>query len=405
MKQSFFVKYLICAVFVGVAFFSAGAEEFKFKFNKGDKYKILSTVKEDLFINGQYDHYSEIVNRISVEVTEASEDFGTHSATFMTSENSFVAGEQSTFVWGTENKSEFNIDSSGKYEMLGDYFMPSVLNVPVFEQKNVEIGDSWTAEGFEVYDLRESLKIEKPLQVPFIANYLYDGVLLRNEKTLHVIKVEYSLIYDFPLEKGALGTYPAHSMGHVEQTIYWDNEAGAIDSYEDEFRIILQLKNGQRLEYRGVSSAEYTERPKIANQQTIQKLQDELDNLQIDDINVIQEENGITLSIENIHFLPESAYLLDSEKQKLEKIALLLASFPDNDLLISGHTALSGTLESCQALSEKRAIAVADFLKKLGVKDEYHIFTQGFGASLPIADNSTPEGMAKNRRVEITILE
>ena len=88
----------------------------------------------------------------------------------------------------------------------------------------------------------------------------------------------------------------------------------------------------------------------------------------------------------------------------LEKIAELLKAFPNNDLLISGHTALSGTMESCQVLSEQRAEAVADYLKKLGVKDAYHIFTRGFGASKPIGDNSTEAGMSKNRRVEITII-
>ena len=42
---------------------------------------------------------------------------------------------------------------------------------------------------------------------------------------------------------------------------------------------------------------------------------------------------------------------------------------------------------------------------QLGVKDNYHIFTQGFGDKKPIAPNNTEEGKAKNRRVEITIMD
>ena len=73
--------------------------------------------------------------------------------------------------------------------------------------------------------------------------------------------------------------------------------------------------------------------------------------------------------------------------------------------MISGHTALAGTAGARLNLSQERARAVAQYLIQLDVKDEYHIFTQGFGAERPVASNDTIEGMARNRRVEITILK
>ena len=82
-----------------------------------------------------------------------------------------------------------------------------------------------------------------------------------------------------------------------------------------------------------------------------------------------------------------------------------MKQYPDNDLLISGHTALAGSAKARQELSEKRAQAVASYLVELGVKDAYHIFSKGFGAEKPIAENTTEEGRARNRRVEITILK
>ena len=75
------------------------------------------------------------------------------------------------------------------------------------------------------------------------------------------------------------------------------------------------------------------------------------------------------------------------------------------DILVSGHTALAGTEKVRQLLSEERADAVAEFLIALGVRDRAHIFTQGFGATKPVAPNNTEAGKARNRRVEITILE
>jgi outer membrane protein OmpA-like peptidoglycan-associated protein len=48
---------------------------------------------------------------------------------------------------------------------------------------------------------------------------------------------------------------------------------------------------------------------------------------------------------------------------------------------------------------------VADYLIEKGVREADRIIVRGFGADNPVADNATPEGMRRNRRVEITILE
>ena len=404
---------LICLVlcFSGAVF----GEKFVYQYNLGEKFKVLSTVKEDVLVNGVFNHYAEIVNRISYEVSDVkTDDFGGEKgfleATFMTTEQAFdstknVISGNSSFEWGEEYKSEFWRDSLGIYEIAPVYFMPVVRNVPVFPNRDLEIGDTWEAEGQEAYDIRQTFNVSEPLIVPFTANYTYEDTKEVDGKLLHVINVEYSIFYDIPVPKGAPSTYPVSSMGYSNQTIFWDNELGTIDSYEDEFRIILEMQNGDRFEFRGTSRAEYTERLSVANDETLEKLQEQLKNLDIEDTTVTKDDIGITLSIENIQFMPDSAYLMESEKRKLEKIAELLKAFPNNDLLISGHTALSGTMESCQELSELRSEAVSEYLQKLGVKDAYHIFTRGFGASKPIGDNSTESGMAKNRRVEITIVE
>ena len=112
----------------------------------------------------------------------------------------------------------------------------------------------------------------------------------------------------------------------------------------------------------------------------------------------------LQISLDKIQFEPDSDILLDSEKLKLEKIAEILNQF-SNDLLITGHCADRGTVKARQLLSEQRAQSVASYLEELGVRDEYHIFTQGKGSTEPVASNATEEGRIKNRRVEITIME
>ena len=125
----------------------------------------------------------------------------------------------------------------------------------------------------------------------------------------------------------------------------------------------------------------------------------------IEGTSVKSEEEGVTITLENIEFLPDSPLLLESEKAKLLHIAEILKAYPERDILIAGHTARVGTEESCQVLSEERAKAVADFLLSLNVRDETGIVSRGFGSRKPIGDNSIEMGRRLNRRVEITILE
>ena len=66
---------------------------------------------------------------------------------------------------------------------------------------------------------------------------------------------------------------------------------------------------------------------------------------------------------------------------------------------------MRGTQKEQMELSEMRSRAVADYLIKNKVRDKYHIFTKGMGGSSPIGDNRTEAGRAKNRRVEITIMD
>ncbi len=113
---------------------------------------------------------------------------------------------------------------------------------------------------------------------------------------------------------------------------------------------------------------------------------------------------GVTISITNIQFLANSAELTDPEKDKIREIAEILKTVHGQNLLVAGHTALAGTSADQMQTSIERAEAVADYLVSLGVRNREEIVVQGHGADRPIADNATAEGMALNRRVEITIL-
>jgi len=390
---------------------SLHAEIFRFQYTEGEKHRILTTVSEDVRINGHLNNHTEIINRITEEVLHAgSGEAGAADihGTFMTSEEATLpksTDQTKNFTWGTEYESDFTRDALGQYQVAEDAFMPTVRNIPVFPEEDVEPGDRWYADGCEVHDMRRNFNIAEPLIVPFTATYEYVGTEESDGTTLHVITAEYSLYTEYPVPRNADGSFPVAVMGFSNRTIYFDNDIGKVITWKENFRIVLETKQGDRIEYRGTSRTEI-DKSSLGNRAAMAAaVQEQIESLGIENTAVTATERGVTISIENIQFLPDSAWLTPAEKDKLALIAEILAPFTDNDLLISGHTARVGSEASCQELSEKRARAVADYLKKLGLKDEYHVFTQGKGSREPIADNSTEAGRERNRRVEITIIE
>lgn len=113
---------------------------------------------------------------------------------------------------------------------------------------------------------------------------------------------------------------------------------------------------------------------------------------------------GIRLTMQNLNFKPDSAELLPGENERLDQIAQVLKEVPEQMFLVEGHTASVGYEKGEMKLSVERANSVANALIQRGIPREKFI-CKGSGGTKPIADNSTPEGKAKNRRVEITILE
>ncbi len=113
---------------------------------------------------------------------------------------------------------------------------------------------------------------------------------------------------------------------------------------------------------------------------------------------------GIRLTMQNLKFKPDSAELLGGESQRLDDIAALLKMVPDQMILIEGHTASVGNPKGEMQLSLERADSIKRALVKRGVGADKFI-VKGSGGTKPVADNSTAAGKARNRRVEITILE
>jgi outer membrane protein OmpA-like peptidoglycan-associated protein len=84
----------------------------------------------------------------------------------------------------------------------------------------------------------------------------------------------------------------------------------------------------------------------------------------------------------------------------LQKILALLKARPDVKLEVQGHTDNVGGDDYNQKLSDSRANAVLEWLRAKGIAAD-RLTAHGYGLQVPIADNGSDEGRAKNRRVEI----
>jgi outer membrane protein OmpA-like peptidoglycan-associated protein len=112
---------------------------------------------------------------------------------------------------------------------------------------------------------------------------------------------------------------------------------------------------------------------------------------------------GIKITFDSgILFETNSSNLQSVARANIESLAKVLKKYPDTNILIEGDTDNTGTEEYNQKLSERRAQAVADYQKNLGV-DGSRISTVGLGELNPIASNDTDYGREQNRRVEVAI--
>ncbi len=115
-----------------------------------------------------------------------------------------------------------------------------------------------------------------------------------------------------------------------------------------------------------------------------------------------QEDRLVVTMSESIVFDVNSAALKPQSMKTIDQIADVMNNNPESDILVKGHTDNKGAEKYNQELSERRANSVRNYLIAKGVAPA-RITAIGFGMTMPVAPNDTPEGREKNRRVEIEI--
>ena len=132
-----------------------------------------------------------------------------------------------------------------------------------------------------------------------------------------------------------------------------------------------------------------------------QKIEEEIPGAGVERI-----DDGIVVTFDEnsgVFFETNKYNINTASNTLLTKLSNILKEYPDTNVLVIGHTDSSGAEAYNMTLSKNRAESVTNFFTSKGLASN-RFTTNWFGEEQPVADNTTPEGRAKNRRVNLAII-
>jgi len=120
------------------------------------------------------------------------------------------------------------------------------------------------------------------------------------------------------------------------------------------------------------------------------------------DVSQTPDGTGILVNLPDVTFAVDSTDISPSFRSALDQVAQSMIQYPNSLVDVMGHTDSTGSESYNLDLSRRRAEAVSNYLVSRGVS-RARLAMVGYGEQYPVADNTTAEGRARNRRVEIRI--
>ncbi|HID29617.1 MAG TPA: OmpA family protein [Desulfobacterales bacterium] len=119
---------------------------------------------------------------------------------------------------------------------------------------------------------------------------------------------------------------------------------------------------------------------------------------------VFRKGNNVLISAAGFYFPVGGNIILPQNFGLLNKIVNSIQQFPNSLVEVSGHTDSIGSIELNLRLSKERADNVSKFLKEVGNIKASRISAEGYGKEKPVASNETEEGRARNRRIDVLLI-
>ena len=307
----------------------------------------------------------------------------------------------SVFHLEEEYSSDFIIHTNGKFEVPYNYFMPNVRHIPTFPNKEIPLTYSWNSESMEIIKVNNAPNLNMALS----ADYLFANVET-NENNEPLAVIQYHIMTDKDLLQAGLSRngYPERIYGFNYGSFLWDMNKNIPVSQSERYQILFGY--GKNLSYLSlqykmniISTYKiYNTLTEEENELNRKKLEDNLN----DDVVVDTVPEGLVIRLGEILFDTDSYTLREDAKSTVDSIInAIKETYPDREIIVEGHTDNTGEANYNQALSEKRAKTVADYI--LPKLEHDKLSYRGFGDKEPIASNDNPDGRQKNRRVDIII--
>lgn len=355
---------------------------------------------------------------------------------------------------------EYTLQGDGTPRISPDQGFPALRGFPVFPQEPVAPHDRWTAEGSRAVD---PFNEGHPTILPLVAQYEYRGLEDYQGQRVHHIFAKYATRFRSPGSLStttrssalpqigtlveAVGTHevdillrlsdglPLLSRDRLDETF---TQAGGVQRRYKGFTLTfggdaVPLNRAALVaDIRGILDKDGRSQKSPAGPDTGSAPAEPvtgstalggtpsppvegtrspgpegvatLKDLPKSGIDVSEVNEGVRLTVPDLRFVSDSDEVLPQERDRLDLIAQVLRGVAGKTFLVEGHTASVGKVQGEMELSQRRAKKIVDELVRRGIGTERFLY-KGWGGTRPVADNQTEEGRAKNRRVEITILE
>lgn len=277
---------------------------------------------------------------------------------------------------------------------------PRTRNFPTLPDREVAIGERWRDYGEQVVVTRGGAD---PTRIEFYCEFEYQGISALFGRDVHVITAQYATRYRRGQDPDGDETLTEGSGKHVI-SIFIDAVGGDWMFIRDQVNEVFRFTDGQTQSSEGFYLTWYEGLIPRNRDADVASIRNRLEVSATEEVDVMPSEMGITVSVKNIHFVPDQAVVLPEERYRLDQIAEALKSIGDRTIKAIGHTADVGTQESQYNLSIDRALVIIEEMVRRGMPAERFIY-EGKGGTEPIASNETEEGRSQNRRVEFLILD